>query len=141
MKKKCFKCGRVKDLSAFYKHKKMLDGHLGKCKECAKKDVTNHRNKNIERYREYDRQRSKLPHRIKRYVTYQKKYRKAYPLRYATNTILGNAVKYGKIKKPKSCSMCKRKTRIMGHHEDYYKPLDVIWVCQVCHKKLHKESN
>lgn len=35
--KKCFKCGIEKELDSFYKHKKMSDGHLNKCIECAKK--------------------------------------------------------------------------------------------------------
>ena len=37
--KKCFKCGNVKPLTDFYKHKEMPDGHVNKCKECNKNDV------------------------------------------------------------------------------------------------------
>ena len=136
--KKCFKCGKTKELDEFYKESKMANGHFGKCKECSKKDSTSNRNKNIERFREYDRQRSKLPHRIEGCVEYARKYRKKHPLRNAVAQLLKRAVRDGKIKKPKICSICHEEKRIMGHHEDYYKPLDVIWVCQICHKKLHK---
>lgn len=37
--KKCFKCGIKKELSDFYVHPAMRDGHLNKCIECTKKDV------------------------------------------------------------------------------------------------------
>jgi len=37
--KQCFKCGEIKPLQDYYKHKMMGDGHLNKCKQCTKDDV------------------------------------------------------------------------------------------------------
>lgn len=39
----------------------------------------------------------------------------------------------GKIIRPEMCSVCKQKGKIEGHHEDYSKPLEVIWLCRTCH--------
>lgn len=37
--KKCFKCNVVKPLEDYYKHLKMSDGRLNKCKNCTKEDT------------------------------------------------------------------------------------------------------
>jgi hypothetical protein len=36
----CFKCNINKPLGDYYKHAQTKDGHLNKCKECTKKDVS-----------------------------------------------------------------------------------------------------
>lgn len=53
---------------------------------------------------------------------------------------VGTAVLSGKLNKPAKCSKCNKKAkRIEGHHSDYTKPLDVIWLCCKCHRNLHIE--
>lgn len=47
-----------------------------------------------------------------------------------------DAVRYGKIIKPMHCQLCSAETPahlLDGHHADYSRPLDVIWLCRSCH--------
>lgn len=55
--KTCFKCNVTKQLSEFYVHKQMFDGHLNKCKECTKLDIKQNLLKNKDYYRKYDLKR------------------------------------------------------------------------------------
>jgi hypothetical protein len=50
------------------------------------------------------------------------------------------AVKVGEIVRPTTCSRCKEEGYIEGHHYDYSKPLDVIWLCKKCHAKEHLQN-
>ena len=43
--KYCFKCNKKKSIDDFYKHKTMADGHINKCKDCAKNDRKKRENK------------------------------------------------------------------------------------------------
>jgi len=59
--KVCRECGVEKELSAFYKHSAMFDGHLNKCIECVKSRVGKHRELNLDKIRAYDLARAKTP--------------------------------------------------------------------------------
>ena len=50
---------------------------------------------------------------------------------------LHNHINRGKIIKPKFCTVCKSKDNILGHHEDYSKKMDVLWLCSKCHYRRH----
>lgn len=150
--KRCFKCGSEKPLSDFYRHSKMADGHLNKCKDCTRADVQGNRANRLDYYREYDRRRANLPHRVKmREECAQTEQGKAATAdgkaawaernkdkRYA-HFSLKRALMSGAIERPSSCSRCGASgVRIEGHHPDYTRPLDVVWLCSPCHKAEHK---
>ncbi len=49
------------------------------------------------------------------------------------------AVKTGKLIKPTKCEVCELKKPLQGHHPDYSKPLEVMWLCTGCHADVHAE--
>lgn len=126
--KTCFKCGHEKALDAFYAHPQMADGHLNKCKDCTKQDARVDRHTKP-RVREYDRQRSKLPHRIAAAVRIAKAWRAKHPDRQAAH----NAAARAGLEKPKACEGCGLDRRLEKHHHDYSRPLAVVWFCKPCH--------
>ena len=132
--KKCFKCLQIKPLTEFYKHKEMADGHLNKCKSCAKNDVNSNRLSNIEHYRNYDRKRGS-----RQDASYVRLYRATYPKKYAAHKAVANSVKAG-ILIPQACECCGDLENIHAHHDDYAKQLEIRWLCTICHKKWHVEN-
>lgn len=150
--KTCFKCHRPKSLSEFYIHPAMADGHLNKCIACTKLDQSAHLKKKMQdpvwREAEMERHRLKalrrraqgkgLPTKAQKYAT-TKKYRAKYPNKYRATMIVGTAIKYGKLLR-EPCSVCGNK-KSEAHHEDYSKPLEVMWLCQLHHSERHREIN
>jgi hypothetical protein len=124
--KKCFKCNAIKDLSDFYPHKKMPDGHLNKCKECNRKDsaLQLEKNKLNPEWLEKEKERVRKKQLAK----------KGHPktLIYAE---VKRRIHSGEIIK-KPCEVC-GKEKVQGHHEDYAKPYDLVWLCVRHHQDRH----
>lgn len=139
--KPCIKCSETKPLDEFYAHPMMEDRHLNKCKACTKADVRANRAARIEYYRAYDRQRAKQPHRVEARVEWQKENPKARPekdpLKREARVKLRSAVLRGEVIRSPECEICAVPCDTHGHHDDYTKPLDVIWCCTACHALIH----
>ena len=138
--KKCFKCGIKKPLRLFYRHPMMGDGHLGKCKSCAKKDVRANRAANLAYYREYDRLRYQPKPRRKgegRTITLAR-WRNKNRDKVSAHNKVARAVRAGKLKKL-PCVVCGN-SRSHGHHDDYTKPLEVRWLCAAHHREVHDKQ-
>jgi transposase-like protein len=151
--KVCRNCLLEKPLDFFYKHAAMRDGYLNKCIDCVKQRISKHRLLNIDRIKEYDKKRAKLPHRIASQKEYQKTekgriakqkamkaYKQRFPLKKAAHIITSNHIRDGKLFPASACSVCGSTSNIEGHHDDYTKPLDIRWLCISCHKKWHRDN-
>jgi len=135
--KVCRRCETEKDISDFYIHTQMADGHLNICKPCVKNRVRNHRKDN-DSVREYDRWRyQNHPKRKEAAAVNTKKYRKENPDKYKAHNALNNAIRDKKIQK-QPCKICGDKN-VHAHHEDYSKPLDVVWLCALHHHRHHHQ--
>lgn len=159
--KECFKCNEVLPLTEFYKHSKMKDGRLNKCKDCAKRDTKENRKTKEDYYKEYDRNR---PNHRERAVRYNERVRARYRTdqefrekilrsgsdwasrnkeKIAATTKVGNSIRDGKISKPDKCTGCGSTEGVEGHHWSYLVEhnLDVAWLCSTCHGEEHKRLN
>ena len=124
--KKCFKCNIIKDLSDFYPHKKMPDGHLNKCKECNRKDSALQLEKNklnpdwVAKEKERARKKQYAKKGLPKTLIYVE---------------VNRRIRSGEIIK-KPCEVC-GKEKAQGHHEDYNKPYDLVWLCVRHHQDRH----
>jgi hypothetical protein len=65
--------------------------------------------------------------------------RKNDPEKVSARLAIMHEIKMGRIVKPNNCSRCLKECKPEGHHPDYSKPLEVIWLCRQCHNKEHKK--
>ena len=159
--KTCTKCGEEKPLALFYRHKKSKDGLTQSCKSCVNVRVAEYRAtpKGREVKRSSERRRSQTEHgkasaraRVakysktdagfltrKRYFVSKRpteRYRKENPEKYEAHKKVQIALLMGWLTR-QPCIKCDEKAD--AHHEDYSKPLEIVWLCRAHHKERHRE--
>ena len=147
--KECFKCKKNLDLSEFYKHPKMGDGHLNKCKNCTKQDSENRRKIKEKDIHWFLNERKRHREKSKRYrelgktsnskiENHKKNWALKNPEKIKAHIAVKNALRSGKMHRH-PCCICGNKAH--AHHEDYSKPLEVIWLCPKHHSERHVQIN
>lgn len=133
----CHKCKRDLPEKAFNWANKKAGKRQTICRECFSDYNRERYQKNKDRIRKkIEAYRTENPTKVlaSRIKTCAKN-----PTHYNAHKALEQAIIAGKIIKPDRCSICgcsSDEHRIESHHEDYTKPLDVIWCCTPCHRAL-----
>jgi transcription elongation factor Elf1 len=148
MKKTCTQCGVEQRVMDYYRTS--AGGFMAVCKACHRANVKANREANADYYREFDKARANLPHRVEARSAYQKtpeglaagnrakrRYTERNPVKKRATVAVNNALRDGRlIRQP--CETCGE--RAQAHHDDYSKPLDVRWLCTTHHAEWHRNN-
>lgn len=130
--KDCTKCKKFNPIENFYVRNQKP---ISECKACVKKRVSDWvktprgsllRNRQVKR--------GIKAHGWRRL----KKWRKNHGDKYKAHYTVYNALKSGLLKK-EPCGRCRTTKNVHAHHEDYSRPLNIVWLCQAHHRERHKE--
>lgn len=148
MEKECTVCKTTKPLEEFGKSNKGKYGHDAQCKKCKyAKTGRAHFLRNKEKCyenaakwhaknRDHINKKTRERYAIDKSPIIERDRKHAEKIK--AQHLVQTHVRRGKIIKPTICSICNCESkRIEGHHHDYSKPLEVIWVCNRCHHNIH----
>ena len=116
MEKQCTKCKKTHDISFFNKHGIGSPYLRSWCKNCNSISITySQRAEYLKKYSKDYRKNPENQNKIK------------------ARQIIIQAIRHQTITRPTKCSQCSSNANIEAHHEDYSKPLEIIWLCKKCH--------
>ncbi len=148
--KECSRCKAILPIAAFGKKCDNKSGLMSRCRVCHNESNTAWRRNNPIKRRECDARYNRI-HRVARgeysrqyYQTnraaksaHNARYYRAHMLEVKAVAKLNYEKSYrGRIKE-QPCAICSATENVQAHHEDYSKPLDVIWLCTAHHRQLH----
>ena len=130
--KRCSACLQEKESAEFSRSENSLQS---KCRQCANAYIAEYRKKNAAAVSAYDKARDKLPARADQRRVRIAKDKIAHPERVRARLLVQRSVRSGRIEKY-PCMVCGNSLS-EGHHADYERPLDVVWLCSSHHKLAH----
>lgn len=95
-----------------------------------------YREKNREKIRAYNRNYNKAWRDENGYNS-EKRYKKKNLEKYIAQQLLNRAIYSNRIKRM-PCEVCGAE-KAQGHHDDYFKPLEVRWLCPIHHAEHHRK--
>ena len=132
--KACSTCGEVKPLADFQVRRASKDGRTASCKTCL-------RLRDKARYDNDPNRKKYCKDAPKRYPLSaqqaKRKYIASNQNKRAAHNAINNALRDGKVTRKGHCEVC-GEGGTEAHHHDYGKPLDVWWLCNHCHQRLHQ---
>lgn len=150
---KCRKCGKNRLSKFFSKCTNKPNGLWIYCKDCDNKrniewyqkpGKAEHSIAKMTEYRKTEKGRESSKRAIKKHRSsdkwkkYLKSKMKKNPEKYRAHWLVKSAIKRGILKR-KPCQKCGKRKYVHAHHDNYFKPLDVAWLCAQHHSARHKE--
>ncbi len=131
--KRCGFCKEKKPIDDFYADRSRGDGLSTLCKLCVRIRFKNSRERNPATFKKkeqnyYTKNKQKILER--RQEWYKKNRHKA-----LAHEAVKRALFRGELVRM-PCEVC-GDTKVVGHHDDYSKPVDVRWLCPKHHMILH----
>jgi hypothetical protein len=150
-KKSCNRCGIELDLSVgFSENPNSSDGYRSICKGCDGEYARKRYVENKERLRREARiysssdagkkaRRKYLETDIGRmnHRESARRHKLKNPLKERARVQIKLSLISGLMVRPDTCEACSTDCKPDGHHHDYNKPLEVIWLCKGCHIGIH----
>lgn len=137
VQKQCRSCGQVLNASAFYAKERGKLGLTGSCKKCILQQQMDAYVKKFGRKRQPKTFFSSDSERAARKAERNRFYNERFPIKRKARDAVHNAIRDGKLSK-QPCEVCGANAQ--AHHDDYAKPLEVRWLCQVHHQAWHREN-
>jgi len=127
---KCSSCGEEKPLEEFHRNRGKPAGRSDMCRSCRSiyDRTQNAKPERIEKFKQYRQEESTM-------MRNRERSRQAYincPEAYKAKALVSRLISLGLIER-EPCQVCASEEDIHAHHDDYSRPLEIIWLCRAHH--------